>query len=233
MPDSSIENLRALISAGGCLTLDDAHSEADIPSALTVADLMAALNNQLADNDRWNSTERPIGGDLTPTKETAVVAAILACLDDAQTAYRQNDFGKFMEHVLRGRLCLESHSGKFSPLVTGARDFSVGFMMRRILNMIGYKEEEKLCPPCLSCGKSRIDPEVVECATDKHDLVGKIRFSGSQNVGADARAFDPGNGVLHDDLFTCQAFVEWPVSRLFPIGSPFGRSHRGMRLRVA
>ena len=95
------------------------------------------------------------------------------------------------------------------------------------------RKKKSFALPCLSCGKSGIDPEVVECATDKHDLVGKSRFSGSQNVGANARAFDPGNGVLHDDSFTCQAFVEWPVSRLFTVGSPFWRSNIGMRLRVA
>ena len=70
-------------------------------------------------------------------------------------------------------------------------------------------------------------------AADEHDLVGEAGFSGSQNGRANARAFNPGNGVFHDDSSACQAFVEWPVSRLFTIGPPFGRSHRGMRLGVA
>ena len=45
--------------------------------------------------------------------------------------------------------------------------------------------------PCLSCGLSGIDPEVVERAADAHNLVGKIRLSGSQNVRANARVFEP------------------------------------------
>lgn len=136
MTEMSIENFRELIATGCCLPLEGARSEADIPAGLTVADLMAALNNQLVDNDRWNSTDRPVGGDLAPTKETAAVASILVCLAEAQTAYQQNDFAKFMEHVLRARLFLETHSGKFSPLVAGSRDFSVGFMFRRILKIL-------------------------------------------------------------------------------------------------
>ena len=86
---------------------------------------------------------------------------------------------------------------------------------------------------CLSCAPSGIDPEVVERAPDEHNRVRNAGFSGSQNVSANARAFDPGDGVFHDDSFTCQAFVEWPVSRLFAVGSPFGCLHRGARLRVA
>ena len=73
----------------------------------------------------------------------------------------------------------------------------------------------------------------MERASDKHNRVRNAGFSGSQYVCANARAFDTGDGVFHDDSFTCQAFVEWPVSRLSPVWPPFGCSHRSVRLRVA
>ncbi len=45
-------------------------------------------------------------------------------------------------------------------------------------------------------------PEVVERAPDEHNRVRNVSFSGSQDVGANARAFDPGDGVFDDDALT-------------------------------
>ncbi len=73
----------------------------------------------------------------------------------------------------------------------------------------------------------------MERAPDEHNRVRNAGFSGSQDVRANARAFDPGDGVFDVDALTGKSLVEWPVLRLFAIGAPFGCSHRGVRLRVA
>ena len=86
--------------------------------------------------------------------------------------------------------------------------------------------------PGLSCSAAGINPEVVNGAPDEHCLVGKSGFSGSQNICANAGAFDSRNGMLNDDSFARKALVEWLVSRFFTIGSSFRCSHLGMGLRV-
>ena len=70
-------------------------------------------------------------------------------------------------------------------------------------------------------------------AADEHDFVIHAGFSNPQDVAANARAFYPGNGVFDNDTFAGESLVEWPVSRLFAVGSPFGCSNIGVRLRIA
>ena len=62
----------------------------------------------------------------------------------------------------------------------------------------------------------------MERAPDEHNLVGNVSFYGSQNVRANARAFDHGDGAFDDDALTGKSLVEWPGSRLFAVGVPFG-----------
>ena len=52
----------------------------------------------------------------------------------------------------------------------------------------------------------------MKCTPDKHCLVGEGGLPGSQNICANAGAFDTRNGMFDNDAFARKALVEWLVS---------------------
>lgn len=96
--------------------------------------LLMALNAQFEANVEWNATGRIPGDYPAAVVGDHLTRHVLEALENAQASFRDNDFSRFFEHVLRARLALQAKNTSFNELTAAdAGTIRVGLLLDFIL----------------------------------------------------------------------------------------------------